>query len=188
MIVFGGTTSFLSSCFNRLLRVSVARFQCWNIFLMFLKSFLKTGTGEDWVYGWLIDTGEGGSKAFWLWSIHPFEYCQWWLIGCDGGANGFNWFNKGWVRESKWPQWFHYCRHNISTKTILISLQKKKTISLYEEPATTLVPMVHPQVGQAQVDHCSFVQNKDIFSTGHSQFSRFDISNTFFGLNIDLYH
>jgi len=33
-------------------------------------------TGEDWVYGWLIDTGEGGSKAFSLWSIHPFEYYQ----------------------------------------------------------------------------------------------------------------
>ena len=71
----------------------------WNVFEIFLKSFLKTGTGEDWVYGWLIDTGEGGSKAFWLCSIHPFEYYQWLLIGCDGGANGFNWL-VGWGNQN----------------------------------------------------------------------------------------
>ena len=35
---------------------------------------------------------------------------------------------------------------------MMTSPQKKKTISLFEETATTLIPIVHPQVGQTQ--HC----------------------------------
>ena len=31
---------------------------CWGKLYIYLCS---KGTGEDWVYGWLIDTGEGGS-------------------------------------------------------------------------------------------------------------------------------